>query len=140
MKRLTQKRINECLKDIPANFKELIDAIIWYEKKDMDDWSDDIIGYIERKQRKERIQYLFDDLPNRGDGLTNPKYQGIWYGLFNVDQNEENTHEEIVSQLKKHINKELALNFIKSQDQDEGGETEINIRKILSQYNDKPKP
>ena len=47
MKKPTQKRIKECLKDIESNFTELINAIIWYEQKNMDDWSYDIIGHIE---------------------------------------------------------------------------------------------
>ena len=98
MKKPTEKRIKECLKDIATNFSELIDAIIWYERKDMDDWSYDIIGYIEKLPRKERIQYLFDDLKNRNeDDLLNPKYQGLWYALFNIDQAVENTHEEVLS-------------------------------------------
>ena len=46
MKKPTEKRIKECLKDIEANFSELINAAIWYEKKDMDDWAYDIIGYL----------------------------------------------------------------------------------------------
>ncbi len=46
MKKPTQKRINECLKDIESNFTELINAIIWYEQKNMDDWAYDIIGYL----------------------------------------------------------------------------------------------
>ena len=137
MKKPTQKRINECLKDIESNFTELINAIIWYEQKDMDDWAYDIIGYIENLPRKERVLYLFDDLSNRSsDDLTNPKYQGLWYALFNVEQTVENTHEEIISQLKTHTNKELALNFIKSLDEGEDSDGEINVRTVLKQYAD----
>ncbi len=137
MKKPTQKRIKEYLKDIESNFTELINAIIWYEQKDMDDWAYDIIGYIENLPRKERVQYLFDDLSNRSsDVLTNPKYQGLWYALFNVEQTVENTHEEIISQLKTHTNKELALNFIKSLDEGEDSDGEINVRTVLKQYAD----
>ena len=132
MKKPTEKRIKECLKDIESNFTELINAAIWYEKKDMDDWAYDIIGYIENLPRKERVLYLFDDLSNRSsDDLTNPKYQGLWYALFNVEQTVENTHEEIISQLKTHTNKELALNFIKSLDEGEDSDGEINVKKVL---------
>ena len=35
MKKPTQKRIKEYLKDIESNFTELINAAIWYEKKDI---------------------------------------------------------------------------------------------------------
>ena len=137
MKKPTQKRIKECLKDIESNFTELINAIIGYEQKNMDDWAYDIIGYIENLPRKERVQYLFDDLSNRSsDDLTNPKYQGLWYALFNVEQTVENTHEEIISRLKTHTNKELALNFIKSLDEGEDSDGEINVRTVLKQYAD----
>lgn len=138
MKKPTQKRINECLKDIAGNFKELIEAIIWYEKNDMDDWSYDIIGHIEKLPRKERVQYLFDDLLNRSeDDLTNPKYQGLWYALFNIEQTVEKTHKEIVFQLKNHKNKGLALNFIKSLDEGEDSDGEINVRKVIRQVDNK---
>ena len=137
MKKPTEKRIKECLKDIESNFTELINAIIWYEQKNMDDWAYDIIGYIENLPRKERVLYLFDDLSNRSsDDLTNPKYQGLWYALFNVEQTVENTHEEIISQLKTHTNKELALNFIKSLDEGEDSDGEINVRTVLKQFAD----
>ena len=137
MKKPTQKRIKECLKDIESNFTELINAAIWYEKKDMDDWAYDIIGYIEKLSSEKEVQLLINDLSNRSsDDLTNPKYQGLWYALFNVEQTVENTHEEIISQLKTHTNKELALNFIKSLDEGEDSDGEINVRTVLKQYAD----
>ncbi len=137
MKKPTEKRINECLKDIESNFTELINAIIWYEQKDMDDWAYDIIGYIEKLSSEKEVQLLINDLSNRSsDDLTNPKYQGLWYALFNVEQTVENTHEEIISQLKTHTNKELALNFIKSLDEGEDSDGEINVRTVLKQYAD----
>ena len=137
MKKPTDKRIKECLKDIESNFTELINAAIWYEKKDMDDWAYDIIGYIEKLSSEKEVQLLINDLSNRSsDDLTNPKYQGLWYALFNVEQTVENTHEEIISQLKTHTNKELALNFIKSLDEGEDSDGEINVRKVLKQFAD----
>ena len=137
MKKPTQKRIKECLKDIESNFTELINAIIWYEQKDMDDWAYDIIGYIEKLSSEKEVQLLINDLSNRSsDDLTNPKYQGLWYALFNVEQTVENTHEEIISQLKTHTNKELALNFIKSLDEGEDSDGEINVRTVLKQFAD----
>ena len=67
MKKPTQKRINECLKDIESNFTELINAIIWYEQKDMDDWATDIVGEIERLPSKKEVQLLINDLSNRSN-------------------------------------------------------------------------
>ena len=137
MKKPTDKRIKECLKDIESNFTELINAAIWYEKKDMDDWATDIVGEIEKLSSEKELQLLINDLSNRSsDDLTNPKYQGLWYALFNVEQTVENTHEEIISQLKTHTNKEIALNFIKSLDEGEDSDGEINVRKVLKQFAD----
>ena len=137
MKKPTEKRIKECLKDIESNFTELINAAIWYEKKDMDDWATDIVGEIEKLSSEKELQLLINDLSNRSsDDLTNPKYQGLWYALFNVEQTVENTHEEIISQLKTHTNKELALNFIKSLDEGEDSDGEINVRTVLKQFAD----
>ena len=67
MKKPTQKRIKEYLKDIESNFTELINAIIWYEQKDMDDWAYDIIGYIEKLSSEKELNFLFKDLPNRSN-------------------------------------------------------------------------
>ena len=103
----------------------------------MDDWTYDIIGYIEKLSSEKEVQLLINDLSNRSsDDLTNPKYQGLWYALFNVEQTVENTHEEIISQLKTHTNKEIALNFIKSLDEGEDSDGEINVRKVLKQFAD----
>ena len=137
MKKPTEKRIKECLKDIESNFTELINAIIWYEQKDMDDWAYDIIGYIEKLSSEKELNFLFKDLPNRSnDDLINSMYTKLWYALLNVEQTVENTHEEIISQLKTHTNKEIALNFIKSLDEGEDSDGEINVIKVLKQYAD----
>ena len=137
MKKPTEKRIKECLKDIESNFTELINAIIGYEQKNMDDWAYDIIGYIEKLSSEKELNFLFKDLPNRSnDDLINSMYTKLWYALLNVDQSVENTHEEIISRLKTHTNKELALNFIKSLDEGEDSDGEINVRTVLKQFAD----
>lgn len=101
----------------------------------------DIIGYIEHLPSKEELKYLFDDISQRKkEDLKNPKYQRMWYGLLNVDQRVESNHKEVVLHLRKDKNKDLALAFIKSLDEGEYNPGEINVRKILPQYNDKPKP
>ena len=103
----------------------------------MDDWAYDIIGYIEKLSSEKELNFLFKDLPNRSnDDLINSMYTKLWYALFNIEQSVENTHEEIISQLKTHTNKELALNFIKSLDEGEDSDGEINVRTVLKQYAD----
>ena len=91
MKKPTQKRINECLKDIESNFTELINAIIWYEQKNMDDWSYDIIGYIEKLSSEKEVQLLINDLSNRKDeDFAVYAYQRLWWALINTETEEVN--------------------------------------------------
>ena len=91
MKKPTQKRINECLKDIESNFTELINAIIWYEQKDMDDWAYDIIGYIEKLSSEKEVQLLINDLSNRKDeDFAVYAYQRLWWALINTETEEVN--------------------------------------------------
>ena len=89
MKKPTQKRIKECLKDIEANFSELINAAIWYEKKDMDDWATDIVGEIERLPSEKEVQLLINDLSNRKDeDFAIYAYQRLWWALINTEAEE----------------------------------------------------
>ena len=91
MKKPTDKRIKECLKDIESNFTELINAIIWYEKKDMDDWATDIVGEIERLPSEKEVQLLINDLSNRKDeDFAVYAYQRLWWALINTEAEEVN--------------------------------------------------
>ena len=91
MKKPTEKRIKECLKDIESNFTELINAIIWYEQKDMDDWAYDIIGYIEKLSSEKEVQLLINDLSNRKDeDFAVYAYQRLWWALINTETEEVN--------------------------------------------------
>ena len=91
MKKPTQKRIKEFLKDIEANFSELIDSIICYEKKDMDDWATDIVGEIERLPSEKEVQLLINDLSNRKDeDFAVYAYQRLWWALINTETEEVN--------------------------------------------------
>ena len=91
MKKPTEKRIKECLKDIESNFSELINAAIWYEKKDMDDWATDIVSEIERLPSEKEVQLLINDLSNRKDeDFAVYAYQRLWWALINTEAEEVN--------------------------------------------------
>ena len=91
MKKPTEKRIKECLKDIESNFTELINAAIWYEKKDMDDWATDIVGEIEKLSSEKEVQLLINDLSNRKDeDFAIYTYQRLWWALINTEAEEVN--------------------------------------------------
>lgn len=137
MKKPTQKQTKEYLKNIFNHFSALIDTIIWYDEHDMDDWGYEIIDHIEKLPLNELVLYLFNDLSHRKEeDFSNLLYQGMWYAMFNVDQEKAQTHQKIVSLLKNHSNKEIALAYL-SQQLDEGGDShdEQNIRLILKEFN-----
>lgn len=139
MKKPTQKRVKECLKDIENNFSELIDYIIFYEKNNMDDWSYDIIGYLEKQSNATLIKQLFDDLSKRSElDKSNCLYKSLWYAILNNKQNEENTYSLFIEKINND-NKNLTLNFLKSLDEGENSDTEKNLRNFLKTFNQKNK-
>jgi uncharacterized membrane protein len=139
MKKPTQKRVKECLKDIENNFSELIDYIIFYEKNNMDDWSYDIIGYLEKQSNATLIKQLFDDLSKRSElDKSNCLYKSLWYAILNNKQNEENTYSLFIEKINND-NKNLTLNFFKSLDEGENSDTEKNLRNFLKTFNQKIK-
>ena len=91
IKKPTDKRIKECLKDIESNFTELINAIIWYEQKNMDDWATDIVGEIEKLSSEKAVALLINDLSNRKDeDFAVYAYQRLWWALINTETEEVN--------------------------------------------------
>jgi len=136
MKKPTQKRVKECLKDIEKNFSELINAIIWYEQNDMDDWSYDIIGYIEKLPPEKEINLLINDFFNRNEkDFSIYSYQKLWWSLINAKL------ENINNIIKKSLNdfkdgKKLKLVFDSWYDNlDKDSDTRYNIMKIISKSN-----
>lgn len=134
MKKPKQKRIiKQCLENIELNFSELIDAIIWYEQHNMDDWAFEIIGEIERLQSKQILNLLFQDLLNRkNEDFTIYLYKKLWWSLFNTESEEINKsiidfcQQSTIGTLLKD-NLHYWLNEL-----DEDSNTKFNIRKILN--------
>ncbi len=140
MKKPTQKRIKECLKDIESNFTELINAIIWYEQKDMDDWAWDIIHKIEELELSKEIELLIIDLENRNYKTPeNLLYHSLWYSQANVIENREN----LINIISKNPSVKQVLTYLTSLNKGNNKEYELNIQYIIDGVNLKiqsPKP
>ena len=131
MKKPTQKRINECLKDIESNFTELINAIIWYEQKDMDDWSYDIIAYIEKLSSENEVQLLINDLSNRKDeDFAIYNYQRLWWALINTEEVNKAILDFSNNSQKGKILKDILKNWFAQLDDD--SDTKPNIGKLIN--------
>ena len=133
MKKPTQKRINECLKDIESNFTELINAAIWYEKKDMDDLATDIVGEIEKLSSEKEVQLLINDLSNRKDeDFAVYAYQRLWWALINTEAEEVNKAilDFSNNSQKGKILKDILKNWFEQLDDD--SDTKPNIGKLIN--------
>ncbi len=133
MKKPTEKRIKECLKDIEANFSELINAAIWYEKKDMDDWATDIVGEIEKLSSEKEVQLLINDLSNRKDeDFAIYTYQRLWWALINTEAEEVNKAilDFSNNSQKGKILKDILKNWFEQLDDD--SDTKPNIGKLIN--------
>ena len=133
MKKTTEKRIKECLKDIESNFTELINAAIWYEKKDMDDWATDIVSEIERLPSEKEVQLLINDLSNRKDeDFAVYAYQRLWWALINTEAEEVNkTILDFSNNSQKgKILKDILKNWFEQLDDD--SDTKPNIGKLIN--------
>lgn len=64
MKKPTEKRIKECLKNIPANFSELMAAMLWYENNNMDDWAYDIRAKMFKLPMKLLLECVVSEFKN----------------------------------------------------------------------------
>ena len=133
MKKTTEKRIKEYLKDIESNFTELINAAIWYEKKDMDDWATDIVGEIEKLSSEKEVQLLINDLSNRKDeDFAIYTYQRLWWALINTEAEEVNKAilDFSNNSQKGKILKDILKNWFAQLDDD--SETKPNIGKLIN--------
>lgn len=125
MKKPTQKQIKEYLKDISNHFSALIDASIWYEEHDMEDWANEIISHIEKLSNQEEADLLFKDLIHRQEeDFDNYSYQRLWWALIN--QNESSINQQMLS----HSTLAPKLHSWHAQLNDDT-ETKINLSHLL---------
>jgi hypothetical protein len=98
MKKPNERKIKKYLLNVENNFKELIDAIVYYDINEMDDWATDIIGAIEEKSIEETFHLLLNDLDNRKKSdFDRYFYCTLWWALIN----EQNT--DIINMFIKAI-------------------------------------
>ena len=132
MKKPTEKRIKECLKNIDDNFSELVNAIIWYEQNDMDDWASDIIGEIEKIPSEKEVALLFNDLTSRKhEDFEVYSYKRLWWALINAESEDMNT--TIVNFCKNAVNGKTLTDKLSIwfNELGEGIDTKYNIGKII---------
>ena len=126
---ITQKEVNNLVKDVENNFTQLINAIIYYESNDKDDFSTDIIGYIEKLSHLKELDLLIKDFPNRqNNNFDIYGYQKLWLALINTQD------LKLIDILKQeifhnHRLKKFLANTIL--DYDDGNETKHNVLKLL---------
>lgn len=65
MKKPNEKQIKKYLLNVDEHFQDLIDAIVYYDSNEMDDWATDILGAIDEKSLVETFELLLSDLKNR---------------------------------------------------------------------------
>lgn len=132
MKKFTQKEVNNLLKDVENNFTQLINAIVYYESKDKDDYATDIIGYIEKLPTLKELELLIKDFPNRkNDDFDIYGYQKLWLALINSQE------KESIDILKQEISQNNQLKYFLMNtiaDYDDGNETKNNVLKLLENH------
>lgn len=129
MKKFTQKEINNLLKDVENTFTKLIEAIIYYEINEKDDFATDIIGYIENLSNLKELELLLKDFPNRkNEDFDIYGYQKLWLALINTQD------KQCLDILKEEIQKNSVLKMFLStiiSDYDDENETKNNVLKLL---------
>ena len=132
MKKYTKVRLNEALKDIKANFTEVVDYIVYYDSIDEDLKGFDLIYKIEELDIKTEIRLLLNDFNKRD--LSKSKtllYNSLFYGIVN----DEESKQELINNLKE--NKSIVFeNYLLTLDKNKGTDGELNIKYVLSQLNE----
>ena len=132
MKKYTKVRLNEALKDIKANFTEVVDYIVYYDSIDEDLKGFDLIYKIEELDIKTEIRLLLNDFNKRD--LSKSKtllYNSLFYGIVN----DEELKQELINHLKE--NKSIVFeNYLLTLDKNKGTDGELNIKYVLSQLNE----
>jgi hypothetical protein len=132
MKKYTKVRLNEALKDIKANFTEVVDYIVYYDSIDEDLKGFDLIYKIEELDIKTEIRLLLNDFNKRD--LSKSKtllYNSLFYGIVN----DEESKQELINHLKE--NKSIVFeNYLLTLDKNKGTDGELNIKYVLSQLNE----
>lgn len=129
MKEFTKKEVNNLVKDVENNFTQLIEAIIYYEINEKDDFATEIIGYIENLSNLKELELLIKDFLNRkNENFFIYGYQRLWLALINTQD------KQCLNILKEEIQANNRLKYILLNtivDYDDVNETKINVLKLF---------
>ena len=140
MKKFTRKEVKELLKDVEKNFFQLVDAIIYFELTDKDDWAWDIIHGIEELEPSKEIEMLIEDLANRNYEVPEKLlYNSLWYAQANVLEN----RETLIDVISKSANVKQIVNYLVPLNKGRNRDADLNIQSVIDEVNagmKKPKP
>ena len=138
MKKFTKKELSELLKDVENNFSALVDALIYFESIDKDEYSWNILHKIESLHSTKEVKLIIVDLPNR-KGIDSLLYNSLWYGLAN----QEETKPDLIEGVRSAENINDVLAFLSTLNEGGGRKGELNIQSVIDEVNagmKKPKP
>lgn len=132
MKKPNQKECQKYLKKIPINLSKLINAIIWYETHDMDDWSSDLVSKILNEDDVCLVtKKLCEDILLRSElECSNICYHELWYGYLNADQEKYKTHDIIIEAIMSDTTGKI-YTFLQGLDDGGNSRGEQNVRFVL---------
>ena len=132
MKKYTQKRLNEIIKDVKTNFTEIVDYIVYYDSIDEDQKGWSLIYKIEELEHETEINLILNDF-NQRDLSKSPTllYNSILYGLVN---NEDS--KNVLIDVLKNQNQEIFKSYLSTLNKNKGRDGDLNIEDIMNQLNE----
>lgn len=132
MKKYTQNRLNEIIKNVEDNFSEIIDFIIYFDSIDEDQKAWNLIHMIENLDCATEINLVLDDFNSRDLSKSETLlYNAIIYGLVN----DEESREALIDALKNQ-EQELFKKHLYSLNKNKGRDGDLNIEYIFKKLND----
>lgn len=126
--KFTKKEINTLLKNRENHVSELINAIIYYEEKDEDDYANHIVWRLLEIVTEDLVQFLIDDLIKRDHYISSSlMYTSIWTTLCNSQQTQDIVFDVLQKQDKKVLNQVLYVLSHFIEDKSNIGQQNIDI-------------
>jgi hypothetical protein len=130
--KINKKEVKELLKNIEPNFSELIDLIIFYDSMDKDELAFEIINKMKTFNIEKKIDLLITDIVER-QYKVNPSllYNVLWYSISNSHKNSL----VLIEKLTKNEHKKEIIYYLKTLNEGNGHDADINIQKIIDAVN-----
>lgn len=130
--KINKKEVKELLKNIEPNFSELIDLIIFYDSMDKDELAFEIINKMKTFNIEKKIDLLITDIVER-QYKVNPSllYNVLWYSISNSHKNSL----VLIEKLTKNEHKKGIIYYLKTLNEGNGHDADINIQKIIDAVN-----